>query len=168
MVHSEKDHGTAQEMKAPFFALALCFVHVRCAAQLPDTPQPVPFFHNKVNVTLTVSDVAVRYLDALSTRQAITDPCHCFNESGSFYGLDLSPVAAHSWSQYSYSLGFAGLNVLISRALWNRGERKHRTRYRWLSRAVLTADLATDGYATIHNWVEQPASPKGGFHRFGR
>lgn len=125
---------------------------------LPNAPQPNGFFANHINTGLSIGEGITRLLDAISSREAVT--CHCEDgknllEGGHLFGASLAPITAHNWSIYSYSIGFATANILVSRELWNVSERHrhHGKVLRFVSRGMLITDIVVDGtYGPVNNW----------------
>jgi hypothetical protein len=100
------------------------------AVIIPDAPRPQAvvvheFFANKTNVVLSGTEITVRLLDAIATRQAIRNHCHCLQEGGNIVGLTLKPVAATAPGQYAYSLGFATGQIEVARLLWDHHPSRH-------------------------------------------
>lgn len=124
---------------------------------LPEAPKPNGFFASRINTGLVIGDGLARLLDAVSTREAVTCLCHNggnLAEGGRFFGTSLAPIAAHTWSQYSYSLGVAAGFTAISHELWGMSERHppHGRALRLASRAVLVGDIVYDGPMPVNNW----------------
>lgn len=132
---------------------------------LPAAPEP--YLHNGINRSLVSADFSIRLMDAVSTRQFMTDQCHCFHETGSmFLGfVSLKPIAASAPAMYAYSLGVATVNTLASSYLWRRGERsknRHaKSLYRFAARAIPLADGSFDAVVgPVNNWRLMANGPK--------
>ncbi len=119
---------------------------------LPNAPQPQGFLRNRVNQELVAVDFGVRLLDAASTRQVMSDPCHCYIESGNF---GLRSFTSSNAGQYTYSLAMAAGQAEAASLLWRHGGKSgHRKLYHLASRAVLLVDIVYDGmYGPVHNWT---------------
>src|SRR5471030_3210055 len=78
------------------------------------------FLASRTNRMLASGEITTRFLDALCTRQALTNPCRCIEEEGNLFGVSLKSVARSRWV-YPYALGMASSNILFSRMLWNYG-----------------------------------------------
>lgn len=126
--------------------------------------QPKPkydFFASRTNRMLASGEVTTRFLDALSTRQALTNPCKCILEEGSLFGISLEPVAKSGWA-YPYALGMASSNILASRMLWNYARTsRHPKLFHFAARAFLAFDISTNAYkGPANNWAN--------LHRLGK
>ena len=119
-------------------------------------PKPQSFFANRANRALVTADLNVRLLDALSTRQMLTNPCNCFHETGHFWGMfPLAPMASTTAGQFAWSTGMAAGNTLAAGLLWRHGEHsRHRKLYDLAARAVLAQDITVNAATgPIHNWT---------------
>ncbi len=140
-----------------FFVIVFLFAPTLFSQNLPNNIQDTKqnFSSSPINDSLVVGEFTVRTLDAVSTRQNITNSCNCFREGSSFFGVNLQPVANKTWSQYSYSLGIATIYTAGSIYLWHRSNQsftKHKSLYRGLSRLLLVSDISYDIKDLIHNW----------------
>ena len=114
------------------------------------------FFANKLNRELVIADFGVRMVDAVSTREGITEPCKCIVEDGTFFGVfSLKPVAQSNAGAAAYAAGVAAGITFVSRYLWNRGEhsKHHQKMYRFASRAVPAYDIQSEVRTDASNWV---------------
>jgi len=124
------------------------------AQELPNAPTPVThsqnYFKNHTNQVLIGSEFSIRTLDAWSTRTGIKAG---YEEGGTFFGLaSLKPVAAHTSTQYAYSLGMASVYTGVSAYLWHRGNTsRHSVLYHTASRLLIGSDLWYDGKADVNN-----------------
>jgi hypothetical protein len=90
---------------------------------------------------LIKADYSVRILDAVSTRQFMTNPCHCMHED------QLGPIAKSSIGMTAYSLGVATAVEYGAYKLWQHGHPK-------LAHALQIGEIIGDGEAGIHNeWL---------------
>ena len=112
------------------------------------------FFASRTNRMLASGAVTTRFLDALSTRQAVTNSCRCIDEGGSLFGVSLKPIAESGWV-YPYALGMASSNIFFSRMLWNYGSTsRHPKLLHFASRAILVFNISTNAYqGPVNNWT---------------
>jgi hypothetical protein len=138
---------------------------IPAAAQsvLPSAPTP---YLNKINVALASTDIAMREIDGVSTRMAVTSACGCIKEVGDF-GF-MQGAAKTSPTQFAYSSGMALSNIYLSRMLWREGAKRHSPMFRIASRIVLATDIVLETRADINNFQLAGRTPKAGFVRIGR
>src|ERR1700733_653583 len=134
---------------AAILILSIFAVTVANCEDLPESPiitttpsRPVtqPFLANRLNRSLVAGEFTVRLLDAISTRQALSDPCKCLVEKS------LPQFIAKSTPlMLSYSLGTAAAYTFVADKLW-----KHHKR---LSRGLLMFDISYDSaVGPKNNW----------------
>lgn len=126
-------------------------------AQVPDAPTPAPtsFLASKVNRALVITEFSVRLTDAYTSHRNLNDPCHCFTETSSLFGENLTPVFKSSVGAYSFSVGVATGVTLISWWLWKR--HRHPKVFHGIARLGLMEDSAFDADADVNNihlWIE--------------
>jgi hypothetical protein len=113
--------------------------------------KPESFWHNSLNRSLVAGDFATRFLDALTTEEAMRDSCRCLKETGEPAFIAKSPAL-----QYSLSLTEAAGVAYAAGKLWKHGHRK-------LARGVLMLDIVGDGTrGAANNWREMATKGKGG------
>jgi len=143
----------------------LSFVQVAATPFVYKPIKPVSFFHHRTNRELIAAELAVRTMDAISTRQTLTNPCRCFVEGDNRFG-DGQLFRVGNWrsasngfaTQESYDIGIAGLHIAESRLLWSLAQHRRPGKLRkvlqWASREPMMFDIQDNlrrGF--IHNEV---------------
>lgn len=125
----------------------------------PAPPPPVPerraprFTASKLNRGLVVTEFSARFMDGLTTRIDLTDPCRCHKESSEFFGLPLQPVMSTTPGAMAYSLGVAAAYTFAANWAWRQGYKHPRHLRLWhaASRLMLVGDSTMEVFAVSNN-----------------
>ncbi len=125
-------------------------------------PAPLPsvrelraprFTTSKLNRGLIATEFSARFMDGLTTRIDLTDPCRCHKESSEFFGLPLQPVMSTTPGAMAYSLGVAAAYTFAANWAWRQGYKHPRHLRIWhaASRLMLVGDSTMELYAVGNN-----------------
>ena len=106
--------------------------------ELPNAPKP-HIFANKTELGLIAGEFSVRIMDTVSTRQALTNPCHCLHET------NVGAIANSTGTSLAYSTAVSGAIIGLSYGL-------HRFGFHKLEKLPLMIDIAYDGKYVIGNY----------------
>lgn len=116
------------------------------AMDAQDQPDHKLNFNTKTNLTLFGADMAVRLLDAHSTRRFMMDPCQCYSEA-----VLPDAVAGSTRNMYLFSIG-------MSSAVYGLSYLAHRAGHNRISRIIPMIDIGLTGNSVIHNYTMHSSS----------
>jgi len=116
------------------------------------------FRSDNFNRMLLATEFWARGLDAVSTRNKLTNRCMCYREGSRFFGLDMTPVFKSDAGALSYSLGVAAAYSILSAKLWNASKNhpRHAKLLQRLSRSLLISDSSIEITTDVHNFDLKP------------
>jgi len=107
-----------------------------CGQGLPDAPKP---HLDKWDWSMLSADMAVRTMDTITTRLALTDPCHCYYEKTNFRWVVNSTPRLVVY------------DVAVPVIYWSLARSLTRHRHQRLAHIVAGFDLVYDGSAVAQN-----------------